>query len=322
MIPEKIKKVLEKQHYALVGNNAGIQICRWTKKSLLNKGLCYKEQFYGIKSHKCCQMSPCVMCCPNLCVHCWRPIELSQGTEIKDADEPKKLIEDCVNAQRKLLSGFGGHKGIDKKKFEEAQNPNQFAISLSGEPTLYPYLAELILELRKQGKTSFLVTNGLYPEKLLELEKKKAWPTQLYISLNTPNKKMYKEWHKSSLKDAWEKFNESLEIMKKLKGKTRTVLRMTLVKDKNMCCENEYAKLILKAMPDFLELKSFMSVGYSRKRLGYERMPSHSETKDFASRLIEYLKKEGYKILDEKKESRVVLLGKNKEKMKIKPNEI
>ena len=320
MIPENVKKVLKKQHYALVGNNAGIQICRWAKKSLLNKGFCYKEQFYGISSHRCCQMSPCVMCCPNLCVHCWRPIELSQGTEIKDADEPKKLIEGCVQAQRKLLSGFGGNKGIDKKKFEEAQNPSQFAISLSGEPTLYPYLAELILELRKQGKTSFLVTNGLYPKKLLELEKKKALPTQIYISLNTPNKKMYGEWHKSSLKNAWEKFNESLGIMKKFAGKTRRVLRMTLVKDKNMCCEEEYSELIKKAIPDFIEVKAFMSVGFSRKRIGYEKMPSHPEINVFASKLLKHLPE--YKILDEKKESRVVLLGKSKEKMKRKPNEV
>jgi len=51
------------------------------------------------------------------------------------------------------------------KKWEEAQEPTQFAISLSGEPTLYEKVGELIEELRRRGKTSFLVTNGLYPEK-------------------------------------------------------------------------------------------------------------------------------------------------------------
>ncbi|MEM4230272.1 MAG: 4-demethylwyosine synthase TYW1 [Candidatus Pacearchaeota archaeon] len=322
MIPENLRKILKKQHYALIGNNSAIQICRWTKKSLLNEGVCYKEKFYGIKSHRCCQMSPCVMFCQNKCIHCWRPIEKSLGTKIIDADNAKKIIEQCILNQRKLLTGFGGNYKVDKKKLKEAQEPNQFAISLSGEPTLYPYLAEIIQELRKQGKTSFLVTNGLGPEKILELEKKNALPTQLYISLNSPNKKMYEEWHRSCLENAWERFNKSLNIMSKINGKTRTVIRMTLVRNLNMCLEEDYAKLILKANPDFIEVKSFMSVGYSRKRLAYERMPSPEEVKEFAEKLVKNLESKDYKILDEKEESRVVLIGKDKEKMKIKPEEI
>jgi tRNA wybutosine-synthesizing protein 1 len=248
-------------------------------------------------------------------VHCWRPVELtSLKLEGNKIDKPKELIKKCIEAQRKMLTGFGGNEKANKRKLKEAQEPMQFAISLIGEPTLYPYLAELILELRKQGKTSFLVTNGLYPDKLLELKEKKALPTQLYISLNSPNWKMYEEWHKSKLKDAWQRFNESLEIIKKLD--TRRVVRMTLVKDLNICYEKEYSELIKKAMPDFVEVKAFMSVGSSRKRLGYEKMPSHTEIREFAEKLVKELG--GYKILDEKRESRVVLIGKNKEMMKIK----
>jgi tRNA wybutosine-synthesizing protein 1 len=320
MLSDKVKKVLEKQHYAIVGNHSAVQICRWTKKSLSNKDFCYKQKFYGIKSHRCCQMSPAVMWCQNMCEHCWRPIEMNLGTEIKDIDEPQEIIKGCINSQRKMLSGFGGNKEVKKKRFEEAQDPEQFAISLSGEPTLYPKLPELIKELRKMRKTSFIVTNGLNPEMLDKLKKEKALPTQIYISMNAPNEKMYNEWHKSSTKDAWKRFNKSLEIMKGLKGKTRTVVRMTLVKDKNMINEKEYSNLIKKAMPDFVEVKGFMSVGYARQRLGYETMPNHQEIKDFAAKLVKKLK--GYKVLDEKKESRVVLLGVDKKKMNIRQSEI
>jgi tRNA wybutosine-synthesizing protein 1 len=236
----------------------------------------------------------------------------------KEVDAPEKIIEECIQAQRKMLTGFKGNNKIDMKKFNEAQNPSQFAISLIGEPTLYPKLAEFILELRKQGKTSFLVTNGLYPEKLLELKKKNALPTQLYLSLNTPNKKMYGNWHKSKLEDAWDRFNETLEIFADLS--TRKVIRMTLVKGMNMSDEEEYAKLILKANPDFIEVKGYMSVGFARKRIGYEKMPNDNEIKDFSVRLLKFLPK--YKLLDEKEESRVLLLGKDKSKMKIKSSEI
>ncbi|MBU3907513.1 MAG: radical SAM protein, partial [Nanoarchaeota archaeon] len=237
MISENLKKILEKQHYGIAGKHSAVQICRWAKKALLDEGFCYKEQFYGIKSHLCCQMSPSIAWCPNKCIHCWRAVEFTQDLkEIENAkktDNPKEIIEECVKQQRKLLTGFKSNKKINMKKWEEAQNPRQFAISLAGEPTLYPKLAELIKELRKQKKTSFLVTNGLYPEKIKELQKHSALPTQIYISLNTPNEKMYQEWHKSQLKDAWKRFNETIELFKKLKGKTRTVVRMTLVKDLN-----------------------------------------------------------------------------------------
>ena len=322
MASKYLVETLKKQHYSVVGKHSAVQICRWAKKSLLNEGFCYKQKFYGIQSHRCCQMSP-YLACANQCVHCWRPMEQDFGMKLKptakDADNPKEIIKNCILAQRKLLTGFKGNKKVNMKKWQEAQEPNQFAISLIGEPTLYPKLAELIKELRRQKKTSFLVTNGLYPEKLLELKRKNALPTQLYISLNTPNKEMYEKWHKSKIKDAWKKFNESLEVMKRLKNKTRTILRMTLVKDLNMSEPENYAKMIKKASADFVEVKGYMAVGYARKRLGYEKMPFHAEIREFAKKLEKELNKIGekYRFFDEKIESRVVLLGRSRKNIKI-----
>ena len=319
MNPE-ISEILKKQHYGIVGRHSTIQICTWTKKSLRDEDFCYKQKFYGISSHRCCQMSPFVAC-ENECLHCWRPIQISKKIKINEIDEPKKIIDECIRQQRKLLSGFKGNKKVNMKKWLEAQEPNQFAISLIGEPTLYPKLAELILELKKREKTSFLVTNGLNPSALLKLEKKNALPTQMYISLNSSNKKDYEKWHKSNKKDAWKLFNKSLEIIKKLKGKTRRVIRITLVKDENMK-ESDiggYAELIKKVIPDFVEVKAYMAVGFARKRFGYEKMPFHHEIREYAEKLVKEMKKQGmkkYKILDEKIESRVVLVGEKKAKPK------
>ena len=210
MLPQNVKELLKKQHYEIAGKNehSAVQICRWTKKSLRDEGVCYKEKFYGIKSHLCCQMTPSLYC-PNQCIHCWRAIEYTTGNKIPGKiDSPLEIIDSCINAQRKLLQGFNIDKKSKKKqlskanqkKLRESQEPIQFAISLSGEPTIYPHIGELISELRKRGKTSFLVTNGLYPEKLKELLKKKQLPTQLYISINTPNKELYNKFHRSSIK--------------------------------------------------------------------------------------------------------------------------
>jgi tRNA wybutosine-synthesizing protein 1 len=273
-------------------------------------------------------MSPAVMWCPNRCVHCWRATELTIGDELTGkVDSPKEIVDKCIEAQKKLLIGFKVDKNSKKKqlskanqkKYLEAQEPMQFAISLSGEPMVYENIGGLIEELRKRGKTSFLVTNGLYPEKLKELEEKKQLPTQLYISVNTPNKELYIKFHRSSKKDAWERLNESLKIMSKLRGKTRTVFRMNLVRDLNMIEPEKYAEMIRNANPMFIEMKGFMSVGYARQRLSYDKMPTHKEMVDFANEVLKYLPE--YKSLDEKKESRVVLLGKNKTDMKIKKEE-
>ncbi len=219
-----------------------------------------------------------------------------------------------------MLTGFKGNKKVNMKKWKEAQNPNQFAISLSGEPTIYPKLAELILELRKRKITSFLVTNGLLPERIKELKEKKALPTQLYVSLNYPNEEIFREITRNKDKQGWKKLNETLDLFSKLK--TRTVVRINLVRDLNMddSMIEEYAKLIKKTKCQFIEIKGYMSVGFARKRLGYERMPLHIEIKEFSDKLLKILK--GYNFLGEKIESRVILLGKSRRDMRIKKREI
>jgi tRNA wybutosine-synthesizing protein 1 len=323
---QKLDSTLKKQHYGIVGKHSAVQICLWNKKSLTDEGFCYKQKFYGINSHLCCQMAPSSGFCQNRCLHCWRAVELTIDDKMdeKIIDSPEIIIEGCIKQQRKLLTGFKGNKKINLQKWKEAQEPMHFAISLTGEPTLYPKLAELVLELKKRGKTTFIVTNGLNPAAIKALEKKKALPTQLYVSMNSPNEKEYIKWQRTTEKNPWKKYNQTLELLKKIKKKTRTVLRMTLVKGENSNMEpetiKEYAALIKKAEPWFVEVKAFMSVGFSRDRkgMGFENMPMHTEIKDFAEALAKELKKDDYQVLDEHMQSRIVLLGKDKEGMKIK----
>jgi tRNA wybutosine-synthesizing protein 1 len=330
MLPEKVKKVLKKQHYEIVGNHSAVQICRWTKQSLRGKGVCWKQKFYGVDCHKCCQFSPAIMWCENKCLHCWRPIEMNLGTKISKIDEPKEILDGIIKARKKLLIGFKGDVKISNKKFKDALEPNFFTFSLSGEPTIYPKLPELIKEVKKRKAIAYLVTNGQNPEMLKKLEKENALPTQMVISTNSPNEKLFKVWHNSSNKDAWERFNETIKIVGKLEGKTRRVIRLTLVREgddteklkelSNMKDEHvkEYAELIRIAKPNFIHVKGYKSLGYARKRMGYSKQPFHEEIQEFAKKLEKELKKEGYKKLGEEERSCVVLLGKSKKDMKIK----
>jgi tRNA wybutosine-synthesizing protein 1 len=303
-IPDELKRRLKKQQYEFAGKHTAVKICDWTKKSLRDEDFCYKEKFYGIKSHLCCQMSPTINYCSHSCVFCWRPTEYNLGTELKLEDEPEELIENCIKAQKKQLTGFGGNTKVNMKKFKEAQNPMMFAISLSGEPTLYPKLGELINGLHKRKILNFLVTNGTYPESLEKLIGV-AEPTQLYITLPAPNEEVFQKTCKPQIKYAWKKIMESLCLLSKFK--CRRVIRLTLVKGLNMVNPEGYVDIIKKTDFDFVEVKGYVWVGFSRQRLKEENMPTHYDIMQFAKKICEH---SGLKIVDEKIESRVALLMK------------
>lgn len=184
--------------------------------------------------------------------------------------------------------------------------PRHVACSLTGEPTLYPRLSEFFEECHKRGMTTFLVTNGTNPEAIENMD---VLPTQLYVTVAAPNEEIYKKLCVPLVAKGWEKLNETLELLPSLD--TRTVIRHTLVKGWNLGYEKEYAKLIEKAEPWFIEPKGYMYVGYSRQRMSMENMPSHEEIKEFAQKLAELT---GYKIEAEREDSRVVLLGRGKER--------
>lgn len=300
-VPESVRKTLLKQQYRIVGTNSAVKICTWLKRSLLDKGYCYKQKFYGIESHRCLQMTPALMNCSHKCIFCWRPIEWTKLEEPEEWDDVDGLINGCIEAQRELISGFGGTNGVNKKKFEEAQTPNQVAISLAGEPTMYPRIGELISEFNERDFTTYLVTNGTLPERLKNLE---SLPTQLYVSLDAPNEDVYKKTDNPIIKGGWEKINETLSLLPSLD--TRKVIRLTLVRDYNNLLVEDYGKLISKAEPEFIEVKSYMCVGFSRKRLTLDNMLSFDEIKKFSEKLSEAT---DYKIKDWKEDSRVVLLA-------------
>ena len=112
------KKVLQKQGYYFIGEHSAVKTCHWTKSSLTNESPCYKQKFYGIKSHRCAQMSPAVNFCNHDCVFCWRE---RNNSEFGVIDNPIEVAENIDTAQRALLSGYGGNPNTNMQKFLEAQ---------------------------------------------------------------------------------------------------------------------------------------------------------------------------------------------------------
>ena len=307
---ENQKNILRKQHYAVVGDHSGVKLCHWMRQSLLFNRECYKQSFYGIKSHRCLQMSPSVNHCNHLCIFCWRYQGFTEK-QFNSFDDPKYILEKAIEAQKRLLTGFKGDIRCDKTKWIEANNPNMVACSLSGEPTLYPKLGDFFDECHKKNMITFLVTNGTNPKSLINLDPS---PKQLYISIVAPNESLYKKICSPTISNGWKKINETLEILSSLD--TRTVIRHTLMNDWNMDKKyiNDYAKLINKANPMFIEPKGYVFVGYSRNRMHLKNMPTHTNIREFSVNLSNKI---NYNIEMERSDSRVLLLTRDKNTSKI-----
>lgn len=299
-------EVLKKQKYHLIENNAAVKKCRWLHKSLTENKTCYKQRFYGVQSHKCIQVAPTFLC--NLkCRFCWRAhpsdigLKRNHLTANIDAD---LIVEKSIEAQRKILTGYKSQVltgKIDKKKYEESLNPRHAAISLDGEPTLYNDVDGLIRSYSQVGLTTFLVTNGTKPDVLKNLSHE---PTQLYISIYAPNRRNFTAICRPSSKKLWNNVLKSLELMASFK--CPSVVRLTLVKGLNMHNVKGYSEILKNVEPTYIEAKAYMYLGFSRLRLAFSNMPSYEDILSFSKDLsIET----GYKLIDNCKESRVVLMS-------------
>jgi tRNA wybutosine-synthesizing protein 1 len=316
---EALSAELAKKQYGIVGKHSAVEICLWTKKALQGKGICYKQRFYGIDCLRCAQFSPAAAWCQENCIFCWRPNELMRFAKPnkKQIDSPQSVIAGVIAERKKLLSGFGGRVGTERKLFEQSLIPSHWAISLSGEPTLYPKLIELmaLLKVHKETKSVFLVSNALETAFFSRLLKhKKSWPSQLYVSLDAPNKELFEKLNKPHYKNSWQRFLKSLKIISKIK--TRKIIRLTIIKGTNDNAEfvPDFVSLIKRMKADFVEVKGYMFLGYSRKRLMQENMPLHSEVLNYARKLNKAL---DYYFLSQAPDSRIVLLGKNKKKQRL-----
>ncbi len=305
-IPLETVGRLEKAGYRIIGakRQGAVKVCSYAKRAITGRGGCYKQRFYGISSHRCLQMTPDAFSCNHKCLFCWRDTRAMRAKPAA-ADSPARIVSDSFAAQRRLIIGFKGDPRTSKDAFAQAWEPNQVAISLAGEPTLYPMLGELVAAYSRRGCTTFVVTNGTRPDVLRRL---KPLPTQLYLTLPAPDEKAYKRTCAPVEKGLWKKILSSLRVMRSLR--CRKVIRLTLVRGLNFTDPESYARLVKMARPQYVEAKGYSNVGYSTRRLAHSDMPSHEEIAAFAGKIAEAA---GYRITNEFPESRVVLLCRDKQ---------
>ncbi|NDB47424.1 MAG: 4-demethylwyosine synthase TYW1 [Nitrososphaeria archaeon] len=308
-IKSTIQQQLKKAKYG-ISDHSTVELCHWTKKSFKGEESCYKHKFYGISTHQCMEFSPAGMYCENRCVYCWRPMEFYDSLEMnpQNVAEPEDIVNNLMTERRKLIMGFYGDPRAITKKLDESLLPAHYAISLSGEPTMYPKLPQLIRYLKTlpATKSIFLVTNGQEPQMLKRLQDEDALPTQIYLSTNAADHDSFMRINKPRYSDSWERWNQSLELLQNLD--TRTVLRMTMIRNHNdlESMIPAFADMIKRANVHFIEIKSYMHIGRSTNRLDYSDMLEFDEISHFANQLAQ--KSQIYSVSNESTISRIVLL--------------
>src|SRR3989344_2205489 len=306
MLTPAAKAELEKQQYRIVGTHSAVKTCGWTKNMINGQGGCYKLKFYGIMSNQCMQMTTSISCA-NRCTFCWRGYKAPVSKDWKwDVDDPQMIFEKSVEAHHGLLVGFGGSAKANKAAFKKSKEIKHVALSLTGEPIAYPRINELLDRFNKEGVSTFLVTNAQFPDQIRDLKP----VTQMYISLDAPEKELLKEVDVPLFADYWERLNQSLEYL--AQKKQRTCIRLTIIKKINDTSHQQYAEMIQKCSPDFIEVKAYMHVGPSTQRLTKGNMPLHEEIVVFSKALVKYLPE--YEIVSEHIPSRVVMFAKKKYK--------
>jgi tRNA wybutosine-synthesizing protein 1 len=158
------------------------------------------------------------------------------------------------------------------------------ALSLVGEPIFYPHVNRMLRLLHSRNISTFMVTNAQFPECIEALEP----VTQLYVSIDAAKKEVLKAIDRPLFQDFWERFLASLESLKQ--KRQRTVYRLTLIKGRNMSELDDYAELIARGQPDFVEVKGVTYCGTSPgSDMTMKDVPYHQDVRDFCEALADKL---------------------------------
>ncbi|XP_030898343.1 S-adenosyl-L-methionine-dependent tRNA 4-demethylwyosine synthase TYW1 isoform X2 [Melopsittacus undulatus] len=308
MITPALREALTKQGYKLIGSHSGVKLCRWTKSMLRGRGGCYKHTFYGIESHRCMEATPS-LACANKCVFCWRHHTNPVGTEWQwKMDQPEMILQEAIENHQNMIKQFKGVSGVQAARFDEAMTAKHCALSLVGEPIMYPEINRFVRLLHQHSISTFLVTNAQFPDEIRNLEP----VTQLYVSVDASTKESLKRIDRPLFKDFWQRFLDSLKALSE--KQQRTVYRLTLVKAWNVDELKAYADLISLGKPDFIEVKGVTYCGKSSaSNLTMANVPWHEEVVHFVQELANLIP--DYEIACEHEHSNCLLIAHRKFKI-------
>ena len=129
--------------------------------------------------------------------------------------------------------GYSGVPGVKPDRLAEGMQAKHCALSLVGEPIMYPEINALVGLLHGKGISTFLVTNAQFPDAIryeipykyiigsigkdliiFVLFHRNLVPvTQLYVSVDASTKESLKKIDRPLFRDFWPRFITSLEAL-------------------------------------------------------------------------------------------------------------
>lgn len=283
----KLRQNLEKQGYRIVGSHSGVKLCRWTKSMLRGRGGCYKHTFYNINSSQCMEMTPS-LACANKCVFCWRhhTNPVSRTFRWKQ-DPPELLIAQGMAGHYQMIKQMRGVPGVTPERLATAMQIRHCALSLVGEPIMYPQINGFCKLLHDHHISSFMVTNAQFPDQLRDLDP----VVQLYLSIDAPTPEELKRIDRPLFEDYWERCLACVQELHK--KRQRTVFRLTLVNAYNTENTSAYADLVEMGWPDFIEVKGVTYCGTSNSSTltMKDNVPRHDEVIQFCKALCQEMRR-------------------------------
>ena len=199
MVTPQLRAALTKQGYKILGSHSGVKLCRWTKAQLRGRGGCYKHSFYGIESHRCMEATPS-LACANKCVFCWRHHTNPVGREWRwQMDDAETLVTSAISEHKGMIKQMKGVPGVLPERLAEGMDPRHCALSLVGEPIMYPEIDKFVSLLHAKRISTFLVTNAQFPDAITNLPA----ITQLYVSVDAATPETLKAIHRPLFGDYW-----------------------------------------------------------------------------------------------------------------------
>ena len=104
-------------------------------------------------------------------------------------DSADMIMQGALEQHCKMINQFKGVPGVMPDRLDEGMNPVHCALSLVGEPIMYPEINRFLRLLHNRRISSFLVTNAQFPDAIRQLEP----CTQLYVSVDASTKESLKK---------------------------------------------------------------------------------------------------------------------------------
>jgi len=169
-------------------------------------------------------------------------------------DDAKDLALEFVKQHLALMNDVMA-RDAKPDRLEKAQTVRACDFSLLGEPVVYPGINTLLTRLHNLKIATWMDDIGMHPKELDAL----PTPTQLTLTVLAPTPHWMEMLMQSVFEDPWDRFQASLVVL--AKKPYRTALRLVLIETLLDGHFQDYADIICKAKPDFVEGNSNVYIG-------------------------------------------------------------